>query len=366
MVTTAAAAPVPTGAAAASQSAAAARRRITRTAYLYILPAAVVMLVMTAFPLLYQLWLSLTNYSNLNLRTTNLLAQMLGAFVPSLRTAYNSPTFLGVDNYVLILTNELGQVLSQFDFWKILFFNLIWTFSNVVFHVAIGVAVAVLLNTPGLWFKPVYRAFYILPWAIPGLVASMVWKNLFDDQFGVINMLLGGLGLPHDIRWWQQIDPPIPFLPILPLSFYAALITNIWLGWPFMMTIATGALQSIPRELYEAASVDGASAWRKFWTITVPMLRPAMVPAIMIGMMWTFNQFNVIYFTSGGGPVHSTEILVTQAYRLVNETTVSLPGVGNARPYGIAAAFAYIVFAVLAILTLLTNRVSRATEAYYD
>ncbi len=354
---------------AAQKTQAAKRRtasRTARTAYAYILPAGIVMLLMTAFPLLYQLWMSLTNYSNLNLRTSNLALQMAGTFIPGLKQAYNSPGFVGADNYATIVTNELGQLLSQFDFWRILAFNLIWTASNVVLHVSIGVAIAVLLNTRGLWFRPLYRALYVLPWAIPGLVASMVWKNLFDDQFGIINIFLAGLGFPRDIRWWQQIDPPIPFLPILPLSFYAALIANVWLGWPFMMTIATGALQGIPKELYEAASVDGASAWKRFWSITVPMLRPAMVPAAMIGMMWTFNQFNIIYFTTGGGPIHQTEILVTQAYRLVNETTVSLAGIGNARPYGIAAAFAYIVFLVLAVLTLLTNRVSRATEAYYE
>jgi len=88
-----------------------------------------------------------------------------------------------------------------------------------------------------------------------------------------------------------------------------------------------------------------------------------MIPAIIIGMTMTFNQFNVIYFISGGGPLHQTEILVTQAYRLVNDTTVNLAGVGNVRPYGIAAAFAYIVFVVLAVITLITNRYSRATAA---
>jgi arabinogalactan oligomer/maltooligosaccharide transport system permease protein len=151
-----------------------------------------------------------------------------------------------------------------------------------------------------------------------------------------------------------------------PLSFYAVLTTNIWLGWPFMMAIATGALQGIPRELYEAAEVDGATAWKSFWNITVPMIRPAMIPAIMIGMMWTFNQFNVIYFVSGGGPLHQTEILVTQAYRLVNETSINLPGLGSVKPYGVAASFAYIVFAVLATLTLITNRITRATESYAE
>jgi arabinogalactan oligomer / maltooligosaccharide transport system permease protein len=343
-----------------------AERRRVGLAYLYILPAALIMALITFFPLVFQLWMSLTSYTNLNLRTDSLLGQMAGSFIPALAEEFNSPALVGLGNYWLILSNELGEILSEFNFWRILAFNLIWTFVNVLFHVVIGVAVALLLNVRGLRFKRVYRALYILPWAMPGLVAAMVWKNMFDDQAGAVNLLLGALGLPGDIRWWQQIEPPLPFLPILPLAFYAALVTNVWLGWPFMMTVATGALQSIPRELYEAADVDGASRWQAFRALTVPLLRPAMVPAIMIGMMMTFNQFSVIYFTSGGGPLHQTEILVTQAYRLVNETTVNVAGVGNARPYGIAAAFAYIVFLVLAIITLVTNRVSRATEAYYD
>jgi len=121
---------------------------------------------------------------------------------------------------------------------------------------------------------------------------------------------------------------------VLPLSFYAALITNVWLGWPFMMVVASGALQSIPTDLYEAADVDGASRWQSFWNITVPMLRPAMIPAIILGMTMTFNQFNVLFFTTGGGPLHQTEILVTEAYRLVNQTNIFVQGVGSARPTG--------------------------------
>jgi arabinogalactan oligomer/maltooligosaccharide transport system permease protein len=122
-----------------------------------------------------------------------------------------------------------------------------------------------------------------------------------------------------------------------------------------MMVIATGALQSIPTELYEAAEVDGATGWKKFWKITIPLLRPAMVPAIMIGIMMTFNQFNVIYFVSGGGPRGLTEILVTQGFKLVNPQGW----------YGVAAAFNIIVFMILAVITLITNRISRATEPYY-
>lgn len=339
--------------------------KIVWTAYMYILPAALIMILITFFPLIYQFWMSLTNYSNLNLRTDSLLGQMAGSIISSLSQPYNSPDFIWFDNYRRIITNELAEVLSGFNFWRMLAFNLIWTFTNLFFHVAIGVAVALLLNVNGLWGKKLYRALYIIPWAMPGLVAAMVWKNMFDDQSGSVNMLLHALGFAGNVRWLQQIDAPIPFFPILPLSFFAALITNIWLGWPFMMTVATGALQGIPKDLYEAADIDGASSWQSFWNITAPLLRPAMIPAVMIGMMMTFNQFNVIYFVTGGGPLHQTEILVTQAYRLVNETTIKI-GAISARPYGVAASFAYVVFVILAILTLLTNRISRATEAYNE
>lgn len=413
------------------------QRRIWRTAYLYILPAAILMLLITFWPLIYQLWMSFTEFSNRNLRTDNLILQMVGSFTSDLK-AHNSPAFIGLANYISILSGELGKLLSGFDFWRILLFNFVWTLVNIFFHVAIGIGVAVLLNQDGFIGKRLYRSLFIIPWAMPGLVTAMVWRNMFDDQSGAVNQLVRVFGLEGKTRWLQQIDPPLAWIPpfvrvpdganpylflfifilllmapfffkkvrehwlpvligwfvllqalallvlpvllggagktieslslgsIFPLSFYAVLITNIWLGWPFMMTIATGALQSIPRELYEAAEVDGGTAWQQFKNITLPMIRPAMVPAIIVGMTMTFNQFNVFYFVSGGGPLHSTEILVTQAYRLVNETTVNLPGLGNVRPYGVAASFAYIVFLVLATITLVTNKVSRATESYAD
>lgn len=426
------------------------RASVVRTAYAYILPAAIVMLIITFLPLLYQVWLSLTNYSNLNLRLPTgsgiegLLGQIVASFNPALQERYNGPSFVGLANYARILGNGLSAVLSGFEFWRILLFNLLWTAVNVFFHVVLGVAIAMLLNVQGLWFKRFYRAMFIIPWAMPGLVAAMVWRNMFDPDSGSVNVILRGLGLPGNTRWLLQVDPPFTWLPpfirvpagvnpwfmlflfmlllvgpflyrrrlrqpflrnfivwflilevifgllaypvldtlrqamgrpsaavasvslgqLFPLSFYATALANIWLGWPFMMAVATGGLQSIPHDLYEASSIDGATGWQTFWAITVPLLRPAMVPAIMIGTMMTFNQFNVIYFISGGGPLHSTEILVTEAYRLVNETTINLVGLGNVRPYGVAAAFAYIVFFVLAAITLITNRVSRATESY--
>ena len=123
-----------------------------------------------------------------------------------------------------------------------------------------------------------------------------------------------------------------------------------------MMVVATGALQSIPGDLYEAARVDGATRTQQFWDITAPLIKPAMVPAVMYGTILTFNQFNVIYFISRGGPLGSTEILVTQAFKLVN------PG----GFYGIAAAFSVMIFLILLVLTLAQNKVARGLEGWSD
>ena len=179
-----------------------------RTALLYILPAAIIMLLITFWPLIYQLWMSFTEYSNRNLRTTNVLLQMWGTMTGNLE-AYNSPPWVGLKNYIITLNGDLGKVLTGFDFWRILLFNFIWTFVNLVLHVSIGVAVAVLLNQEGLKLKRFYRSLYIIPWAMPGLVSAMIWRNMFDDQSGAINQLLRVFGLPGNSRWLQQIDPPL-------------------------------------------------------------------------------------------------------------------------------------------------------------
>jgi arabinogalactan oligomer/maltooligosaccharide transport system permease protein len=329
------------------------RRRLkqSRTAWLYIAPAYLVMILITFLPQIYQVWMSFTDYRIKNLR-----------FIPTDPSTWEkyAPAALGLENYVKILTNNLA--LENYDFWRMLLFNVTWTVVNVFFHVALGVAIALALNNKDLIGKRIYRALYVLPWAIPGYITALTWRNMYDARFGAFNLLVAeintwlGTNLPTDTRWLLVSDPPVGGpLSFLPLAFYCVLLANIWLGWPFMMVVATGALQSIPAELYEAASIDGASGWQKLWRITLPLIRPAMVPAIMLGTIMTFNQFNVIYFISEGGPFGRTEILITQAFKLVYEQ----------RLYGVAAAFSIVVFFVLLFITLLQNRVTRATEAYY-
>jgi len=324
--------------------------RASRRAWLYIAPAGIVMLFITLFPQALQVVMAFTDYRVANLR--------FNLFDGSTWARY-APSFVGLDNFWKILTNQLR--LENYDFWRLLLFNIVWTVSNVFFHVVLGVGVALALNAKRLIGRKVYRALFVLPWAMPGYITALTWKNMYDPRFGAINQLLAlvnqrlGTSLPVDTRWMDVTAPPIGGpLAFLPLAYYCLLAANIWLGWPFMSVVATGALQSIPKELYEAASMDGAGGWHKLWNVTVPLIRPAMVPAIMLGTIMTFNQFNVIYFISKGGPFGRTEIMVTQAFKLVYEQ----------RLYGVAAAFGIVVFAVLLLITLLNNRITRATEAY--
>ena len=313
----------------------------TKTAVLYLLPAFAVMGIITFYPLLYQTYMSFTDFSLKNLKA--------GA---------EAPPFVGLDNYIRILTSNLS--IPNFEFLRLVFFNLWWAFSNVVIHVIIGVAVAVLLNTEGLYFKRIWRAVYILPVVIPPIIVATVWRNMFDTQYGAINQILSIIGgwftIPANvfaIDWLRQPQDPIPFIP-LPLAYFALLTANTWLGWPLNSVVATGALQSIPGELYEAAEMDGASGWQKFRTVTLTYLRPAMLPYAIYGFVVTFNLFFLSYFMTAGQPFGRTELLVTQAFRLVNER----------RLYGVAAAFAVILFILLLVITLITNRLAKATARY--
>ena len=315
--------------------------RDARTAYLYLAPAFIVMGLITFYPLLFQTYMSFTDFGLRNLRPN----------APA-------PPFVGVDNYVRILSDNLS--IPNFHFFRMLAFNLWWAFSNVVIHVVLGVLIAVLLNTPGLRFKRIYRAIYILPVVIPPIIVATVWRNMFHAENGLVNqalMAIGGLfTIPAEafrIDWLRQLEDPIPFVP-LPLAYFALLAANTWLGWPLNSVVATGALQSIPGELYEAAEMDGANGWQKFRNVTIPYLRPAMLPYAIYGFVITFNLFYLSYFMTGGQPFGRTELLVTQAFKLVNEQ----------RLYGVAAAFAIFMFFIMLVITIFTNKLAKATARY--
>lgn len=301
-----------------------------RMAYGYVLPALIGMLVLSFFPFFYSIALSFTNANIYNT---------------------DKPVFelwVGLQNYIDVITNfhvarrtAEGLVWDYHNFYYTLVFNVIWTVANVAIGVSLGLILALILNLRGFALKPVYRVLLILPWATPNYITSLIFKGMFHSQFGVINQILQMFG-GHPVSWFSK-----PFT-----SFLAVLTTNGWLSFPFMMVISLGALQSIPADLYEAARVDGASRWQQFRSITLPSLRPALVPAIILSVVWTFNQFNVIYLVSAGEPGGSTEILITQAYKLAFEQY----------RYGYAAAYSMIIFLILLAYGTWQNKVTGATE----
>ncbi|MSP54439.1 MAG: extracellular solute-binding protein [Myxococcales bacterium] len=233
------------------------------------------------------------------------------------------------------LTDASTRALS---FWYTLAVTLIWTLTNVVLHVSLGVFLALMLREPWVKVRGVFRALLILPWAVPNYITALAWKGMFHQQFGAINALLGICGIAP-VSWFAQWTT----------AFAANVATNTWLGFPFMMVVTLGALQSVSREVEEAAELDGATGWQKFWLVTLPMLKPALLPAVILGSVWTFNMFNVIFLVSGGEPDGSTDILVSQAYRWAFT---------RGHRYGYGAAYAVIIFGVMVVQSRLLNRVA--------
>gem|GEM_PF-1598288 len=251
-------------------------------------------------------------------------------------------TYVGLDNFGEILSGGGRPLDDPLNFWFIFGVTVLWTLTNVFLHVTIGVALALVLSRGWLRGKGIFRMLLILPWAIPNYITALIWKGMFNTEYGGINQLLHAAGL-DGVSWIGSFFT----------SFSANVITNTWLGFPFMMVVAIGALENIPKELYEAAAVDGASPWQRFRHITLPHLRPALGPAVALGSIWTFNMFNVIHLVSGGQPGGATNILVTDAYRWAFE---------RGERYGMAAAYATVIFLILLLWTVFGARIVKRKD----
>jgi arabinogalactan oligomer/maltooligosaccharide transport system permease protein len=249
------------------------------------------------------------------------------------RHTWGDYTFVALENYTRILGG------SDSRFFYTLGITVLWTASNVFLHVLIGVVLALILSQARLRFRGLYRVLFILPWAVPNYITALIWKGMFHPELGAINAVLGLEGFSWMNQTWS--------------AFLTNLVTNTWLGFPFMMVTALGGLTAIPKDLYEAAALDGAGPLRRFFTITLPLLRPTLAPAIVLGTVWTFNMFNVIYLVSGGAPGGDTDILITEAFRWAFER-------GQGGAFGYASAYSTLIFLMLLAYTTAANRVTRA------
>ena len=280
-------------------------------------PGLLVILCVIAFPLVFNFILAFSNANIYHIRDWRLI---------------------GLDQFISVFRQQL--------FWSILLKTVIWTLVNTVFHVTIGVSLAVVLHQKFIRGKPIWRVALILPWALPQYITALTWRGMFNYEYGAVNLL---------ITKYLHL-PPIQWLTSPFEAFIAVIITNIWLGFPFMMVIALGGLQSIPDDLYEAADVDGASKWFQFWNITAPLLCPVMIPAVTLGIVWTFNNINVVWLVSNmGEPADSTHILVSYVYKAAF----------TMYRFGWAAALSVVIFAILFLFSQVLMKRTRATEAVY-
>lgn len=272
-------------------------------------PVVVVIGVLVLYPLGYGLYLSLTNANEAN------VAKDIG--VNHVQATYH---FVGLDNYWNVLSG------ADSDFYPHLLWTVVWTVSCVVLHFAIGMGLALLLNRE-VRLRTFYRVALILPWAVPVFVSVFTWRLMFNGQFGVFNDLITHLGLPAQ-NW---LDTPLA-------QKIAVIIVNVWVGVPFMMVALLGGLQAIPGQLYEAAEMDGASPWQRFVNVTLPGLRPVSYTVVLLGTIWTFNQFVIIFLLLGQTNSGDTDILVTYAYRK------AFSGVSD---YSGAATYGIVILALL-------------------
>ena len=303
--------------------------RRNRLAYLFVLPAVMTIFAVVVFPLGYNVALSLSNMSLVHFRDWQIV---------------------GLQNYVEVLTDpKLGGVLAK---------TVIWTVVSVVFHLTLGLLLAIALFRP-IAGRTLYQLMLIIPWAIPTYITALTWRGMFSYEYGAVNLILEQLQQFPPLAWFLELfhmTAPVNWLGDATHAFQACIVANVWLGFPFMMVVALGGMQGIPQELYEAAKIDRAGQWQQFWHVTLPLLKPVLIPAVTLSTLWTFNNLNVVWLVSNGGqPQDSTHILVTYVYKAVF----------NLYRYGYGAALSMLMFFLLLAFALVFINRTRATESVY-
>ncbi|GAA1738545.1 ABC transporter permease subunit [Isoptericola hypogeus] len=236
-------------------------------------------------------------------------------------------------------------------FVKILAWTFVFAALSVATTFALGMFLAMVFNDPRLRGRKIYRTLTILPYAMPGFLAALLWAGMLNESFGVVNqVLLGGVSIPWLTDPW--------------LAKVSVLLVNLWLGFPYMFLICTGALQSLPGDVYEAAKIDGAGRWRTWRSLTMPLLLVATAPLLISSFAFNFNNFTLIKMLTGGGPrfedasvpLGHTDILISMVYN-VSGLDGSAP-----RDYGLASALSIVIFVVVGAISAIAFRQTRKLE----
>ncbi len=252
------------------------KRKTNITAWLFIMPALLVVVLLMLYPVISSVFYSFTN--------KNLVK-------PNFK-------FVGFDNYI--------RILNDAEFWSSFFNNLRWTFFSLAGQVLVGFTAALALNRIRRG-AGIYRTLLIIPWAFPSIVLAFSWKWILNGVYGFLPNVLVKLGL---------CEGPPEFLSGSRLVFPTLVLINIWFGAPLIMVNVLSALQTVPKDQYEAAQIDGANAWQSFLRITVPHIRMVVGLLVVLRTIWIFNSFDIIYLITGGGPAGLTETVPIYAYNL--------------------------------------------------
>ena len=254
------------------------QRREQRTGWTLILPALIMLLLVYAYPILRAFWLSVY--------TQNLGTEL-------------QRVFSGLSNY--------QRMAGDGRFWQSLSNTAIFTTASVLLELILGIGVALVLNQ-AFRGRSIVRTITLIPWALPTAIMGIAWAWIFNDQYGVVNDILRRLGL---------IDAGISWLGDPTLAMIAVILADVWKTTPFIALLLLAGLQSISNDLYEAHSLDGASAWQSFWNITIPLLMPQIVIALLFRFAQAFAIFDLIQVMTGGGPAGATETVSIYIYSTV-------------------------------------------------
>lgn len=271
----------------------------------FVVPALVYMLAFVGYPIVSNIILSL---QDVNVRT------LLSPDKP----------FVGLNNYIEIFKDSVFRT----SLWN----TLIFTVGSLVFQFIIGFLLALFFSRNFKFAKPI-RGLLMMPWMIPITITALIFKFIFGTDVGILNYILKSLGL---------IGQNIDWLTSPGTAMVALIAANVWIGIPFNMILISTGLTTIPSELYESAAIDGANKTQSFFRITLPLLRPTIESVLILGFIYTFKVFDLVYVMTGGGPVNSTQVLSTYSYKLSFDMF----------KYSKGAAVANVLFVILLIVSV--------------
>jgi multiple sugar transport system permease protein len=270
---------------------------------LLVAPAVLTFALVIAYPLLYAIYLS-----------------FFSIYTPTLQGSW-----VGLANY--------QAMLSSGEFWMALWTNVVWTVGTLALQVVAGVGMALLLDL-NFYCRSLARSLVLFPYFVSTVVAVLVWRWIFNDVYGILNHALVASGL---------VSVPPDWLGSMPNALITIIVVGAWKYFPFVVIAVLARLQTIPPSLYEAASIDGAGPWSRFWDVTLPNLRSVLVVIVLLRTIWDFKEFDLIYLLTGGGPVTGTQTLPLLVYK----QAFGMNAMGQASTYAIGIMIVLLIFMIL-------------------